>query len=157
MSTAPVARSARTHTERAVVHMETGDKLRAIGDEWFAVCYFYSAYHMVKAAMYADPIFDDMERCAAVHPRLTIASRLAEHHSGGFGTSGRTLGVSEVVFKLYKNIRVPYSRLHDASNQVRYGDGLGPISPVTVFDDFNDISRKYGNGEVVAPNVPTRA
>lgn len=151
MSTAPVVRDARTHLERAIAHMETGDKLKELDDDWFAVCYFYSAYHMVKAAMHADPIFDDMKRCAAVDARITIESRLAEHHSGGHGKNGRTLGVNELVFKLYKGIRVPYTRLHAASIDVRYGSGLVTVSPVTVANDFGIIARAYHDGAIVAP------
>lgn len=153
MSTAPVARDVKTHLERAVAHMETGDKLKETGDDWFAVCYFYSAYHMVKAAMHVDPIFDSAARCAAVDPRITIESRLAEHHSGGFGQNGRTLGVNELVFKLYKGIRVPYMRLHAASIDVRYGSGLDTVSPVTVENDFRAISRAYSDGLIVAPTA----
>lgn len=151
MSSVPVARDAKTHLARSVVHMESGHRLRELGDEWFAVCYFYSAYHMVKAAMYADPIFDDPMRCAAVHPALTMDSRYAEHHSGGKGTNGRALGVNEVVFKLYHGIRVPYTRLHGASIAVRYGGGLEAISPITVKNDFDAVRKAYLGGEIVAP------
>lgn len=151
MSAIPVVRDLRTHLERAVAHKESGDRLRDADDEWFAVCYFYSAYHTVKAAMLADPIFDDMKACAAVHANLTIESRFAEHHSGGFGSGGRSLGVNEIVFKLYKTIRVPYARLHDASIAVRYGGGLDAISPITVKNDFDALCSEYVAGRMVAP------
>lgn len=151
MSAVPVARDVQTHLARSVVHMETGDRLRDAGDEWFAVCYFYSAYHMVKAAMHADPIFDDIARCSAVHPALSVDSRYAEHHAGGSSATGRALGINEIVFKLYKNIRLPYTRLHAASCAVRYGNGLAPISPITVSDDFAAVSRAYVANEIVAP------
>lgn len=151
MSSVPVVRDLKTHLERAVAHKETGDKLRDLGDDWFAVCYFYSAYHMVKAAMHADPIFDDMVACAAVDSALTIESRFAEHHSGGLGAGGRTLGINEIVFKLYKGIRVPYTRLHGASIAVRYGAGLDVISPVTVKGDFDSICKEYTEGRIIAP------
>jgi len=151
MSSVPVARDVQTHLTRSVAHMETGDRLRQLGDEWFAVCYFYSAYHMVKAAMRVDPIFDDIARCAAVHPALSVDSRYAEHHSGGLGQNGRSLGVNEIVFKLYEKIRVPYTRLHSASVAVRYAGGLGDISPVTVKDDFDAVRTAYLAGDIVAP------
>ncbi len=151
MSALPVARDLRTHLERAVAHAESGDKLQAAGDEWFAVCYFYSAYHMVKAAMHEDPIFDDVARCAAVSPLISLDSRYVEHHSGGKGENGRSLGVNELVMKLYHGIRVPYHRLHMASIAVRYGGGLGDISPITVADDFRAVSREYSGGKIVAP------
>lgn len=151
MSSVPVARDVQTHLARSVAHMETGDKLRELGDEWFAVCYFYAAYHMVKAAMHVDPIFDDIARCSAVDARLSVDSRFAEHHAGGFGQSGRSLGVNEIVMKLYKTIRVSYHRLHAASVAVRYGDGLGDISPVTVKDDFDAVRKAYLAGEIIAP------
>jgi len=151
MSSVPVARDVQTHLERSVAHMESGDRLRELGDEWFAVCYFYSAYHMVKAAMHADPIFDDIARCAAIDPYLSVDSRFAEHHSGGFGRNGRTLGINEIVMKLYRQIRVPYHRLHMASVSVRYGLGLGEVSPITVKSDFDAVRRAYLAGEIVAP------
>ena len=151
MSAVPVARDVQTHLARSVAHMEAGDRLRDLDDEWFAVAYFYSAYHMVKAAMRDDPIFDDIARCAAVHPALSVDSRYAEHHSGGTGLNGRALGVNEIVFKLYSSIRVPYHRLHMASVAVRYGDGLTEISPVTVKQDFDAVRKSYLAGEVVAP------
>jgi hypothetical protein len=151
MSTAPVIRDLRTHLERAVAHKETGDRLAAADDEWFAVCYFYSAYHAVKAAMHADPIFDDIARCAAVDAALSVDSRFAEHHSGGSGKNGRSLGVNDIVFKLYKGIRLPYTRLHMASIAVRYGSGLDTISPVTVKDDFAAVCDAFSAGTIVAP------
>ena len=151
MSTVPVARSEETHRERATAHLHSAKHLDEVGDEWFAVCYFYSAYHMVKAAMHADPIFDDMQRCAAVDASLSIGSRFAEHHSGGKGAGGRSLGVNEIVFKLYKNIRVAYTRLHGASISVRYGNGLGDVSPVTVRDDFRAIQEEFDGGRIIAP------
>lgn len=153
MSSVPVVRDHRTHVARAVSHMETGERLLALEDEWFAVAFFYSAYHMVKAAMHEDPIFDDIAKCAAVDSALTVQSRFAEHHSGGFGRNGRSLGVNEIVMKIYKNIRVPYTRLHQASIAVRYGGGLDPISPVTVEDDYRKVREAYLAGQVVAPTV----
>lgn len=151
MSSVPVVRDQRMHLKRAIEHAEAGDRLKAVDDEWFAVCYFYSAYHMVKAAMQTDPIFDDAARCQAVDLRLTRESRYAEHHSGGAGVNGRTLGVNEIVFKLYHRIRVPYTRLHSASVSVRYGAGLEAISPITVADDFNAVRKAYLADEIVAP------
>ncbi|WP_136024257.1 hypothetical protein [Microbacterium sp. K27] len=151
MSTVPVVRDLKSHIERAAAHKATGERLLELDDEWFAVAFFYSAYHAVKAAMHADPIFDDMKACAAIDGSLTIESRFAEHHSGGFGKGGRTLGVNEIVFKLYKTIRVPYTRLHGASIAVRYGAGLDVISPVTVKDDFEAVCAEYAAGRIVAP------
>ncbi|MEV7692484.1 hypothetical protein AB0N73_04035 [Microbacterium sp. NPDC089189] len=147
----PVARDVQTHLERSVVHMETGDRLKAADDEWFAVCYFYSAYHLVKAAMHADPIFDDISRCSGVHPLLSVDSRYVEHHSGGKGENGRSLGMNEIVMKLYRSIRVPYHRLHTASIAVRYQGGLAPISPITVADDFTVVREEYLANNIVAP------
>lgn len=153
MSSVPTARDLPSLLARSSSHQDAGDRLKALDDEWFAVCYFYSAYHMVKAAMLEDPIFDDIARCAAVHRNLSVDSRFTTHHSGGLAANGRSLGMNEIVMKLYKPIRVPYTRLHAASVAVRYGkDGLGEISPISVNDDYVAVCRAYGAGLIVAPN-----
>lgn len=150
MSGVPVVRDIETHKERAGTHRLTGDDLHALGNEWFAVCYFYSAYHLVKAAMNADPIFDSVTALAKIHASLTMESRYAEHHSGGFGQNGRSLGVNEIVFKLYPKIRVAYNRLHVASCHVRYSRGLGIISVQSVVDDYKIVAKAFAAGEIVA-------
>lgn len=152
MSGVPVVRDVETHKERAETHRLTGENLQALGDEWFAVCYFYSAYHLVKAAMNVDPIFDSATALSKIHPSLTMESRYAEHHSGGFGQNGRSLGVNEIVFKLYPKIRVAYNRLHVASCHVRYSRGLVTISTQSVIDDYKVVAKAFAAGEIAAAN-----
>jgi hypothetical protein len=151
MSSVPTVRDVATHEARADTHEATGDHLYALGDEWSAVCYFYAGYHLVKAAMNSDPIFASISKLSAVHPLLTLDARFAEHHSGGHGANGRSLGVNEVVMKLYKGIRLPYTRLHMASVHVRYGRGLETLSPQTSHDDFKAVRKAYDAGLIVAP------
>lgn len=150
MSSVPVVRDVKVHLQRADGHETTGNALRAVSDEWFSVAYFYSAYHLVKAAMNVDPIFGSATSLAKIDPHLTIEGRFAEHHSGGFGKNGRTLGVNDVVFKLYPGIRVAYTRLHMASCHVRYGHGLTTLSPQAAFDDFQVVRKAYHEGAIVA-------
>jgi hypothetical protein len=151
MSSVPVVRDVATHKERAAAHKQSGVTLLGVDDEWFSVCYFYAAYHLVKAALNEDPIFGSLTSLQKISPKLTPDVRFAEHHSGGQGQNGRSLGINEAVFHMYKNIRVSYSRLHIASCHVRYGRGLDTVSVESIESDFSDVWSAYHAGEIVAP------
>lgn len=153
MSNVRTVRDVPTHIARAEEHEQAGDRLYALGDDWSAVCYFYAAYHLVKAALNADPIFSSLSDLQAIHRLLTLDARFAEHHSGGLGANGRSLGVNEIVFQLYKNVRTPYTRLHMASCHVRYGRGLESLSAQTSLDDFKAVKKDYVGGLIVAPGA----
>lgn len=105
------------------MHAKTGDALEGAGDEWAAVCWFYSAYHYVRSALIADPIFDDLTRLQSVHQHLVPDDRHVTRHKGRRGGAPE-LGVNEVVLKLYPAIAGPYDKLHQASIDVRYERGL---------------------------------
>lgn len=112
------------HLTRAREHEQVGDALKdAVGNEWAAVCYFYSAYHLVRAALVADPIFDSMARLKAKSSHLMPSDRYTDSHHGS-RAPGMNFGVNELVNLLYPQILQSYEFLHQASIAVRYDTGL---------------------------------
>lgn len=93
------------------------------------MAYFYSAYHLVSAALLSDPIFHDPTRLAAANSNLTMAERAATRHKGymQYGPGGRRTkvwGLNDLVQLLYRPVFPYYSQLHEGSVDVRYGSGL---------------------------------
>lgn len=88
------ALSVAQHVERAQRHRKVGDALAAAGDEWAAVCYFYSAFHLVRHALRTDPIFDDPTALSRIRPDLRPELRDVERHHGRFGTYQRRVPLS---------------------------------------------------------------
>src|SRR4051812_9416111 len=70
------------HLKRAERHKKIGDLLAGAGDEWAAVPWFYSAYHLVKAALLVDPIFDDLRALSAISVDLIPQDRFTNRHNG---------------------------------------------------------------------------
>jgi len=118
--------STEQHRDRAAHHAYVGDALAATGEpEWAAVCLFYAAYHLMRAALTSDAIFDEPTRLSRISPQLTPADRSTARHKGRKSTSnGREWGINELVFLLYRPLAGDYDRLHQASIDVRYGQGL---------------------------------
>lgn len=117
--------SADVHLERAARHRKIGDHLCEAGDEWGAVCYFYSAYHLVKHALLTDPIFDEPTALSRIDVTLQPDDRYtSRHHGRQREGQAREWGVNELVTRLYRPISASYERLHQASIAVRYGAGL---------------------------------
>ena len=135
----PSLRSVRSSVDRADAARAAAETLRSADDEWFAACLASSAYHLVKAAMLGDPIFDSPDELRLRDPRLTPESRFITTHQGLRGADGRSLGLTDVVRILYPAIAVEYERLHMASRDIHYGDGLGVISAESVIDDYSVI------------------
>jgi len=117
-------RDVSTHIHRADRHFKVGNALHAAGDEWAVVCYFYSAYHTVKAALLTDPVFSDLSALKSINANLTPDDRLSTRHQGIRGLNSPVLGINEIVALLYPSIAAEYRLLHTASVQVRYKDCL---------------------------------
>jgi hypothetical protein len=150
MSSSPSIRTAVKCVERADAFQMSAGKLHAAGDEWFAVCYFYAAYHLVRAAFIADPVFDSIKALAEIDGRLVMEDRFIERHQGRVDGRTRTLGVNDVVRMLYPAITVEYRRLHAASIAVRYSEGLRTIAPATVLADYAVVRGAYDAGKLRA-------
>lgn len=117
--------SAEVHRARADRHAKLGYFLAEAGDEWAAVCYFYAAYHRVKAALLDDVVFDDPESCFAKHVDLIPDDRYTSRHKARRRTSaGREWGINDLVTLLYRGAAATYDKLHQASIDVRYQSGL---------------------------------
>lgn len=135
-------------TARARRHATVGDALADAGDEWAVVCWFYSAYHYVRAALIADPIFDDLSRLQSVYQPLVPDDRYVSKHKGRRGGAPE-LGINEVVLKLYPAIAGPYDKLHQASTDVRYEHGLrGDLSQLRPL--LSTIEGDYAAGKLIA-------
>lgn len=112
------------HVERARYHKRVGDALHSSGpDSWGAVCYFYSAFHLVRAALTHDPIFSDLPQLKSIHPGLIPDDRDVTAHQTRKGSS-RQFGVNDLVRLIHLGILPQYLRLHGASVGVRYERGI---------------------------------
>lgn len=147
--------SADVHLERAARHRKVGDALFEAEDEWAAVCYFYSAYHLIQHAFLTDPIFDDALGLQAIHPTLVPDHRFTSSHKGRQRPGQvREWGVNELVHALYRPVIGKYDLLHQASIHVRYHAGLhvplGRIRPA-----LEVIEDAHTDGELCAkPAAP---
>ncbi|WP_243063166.1 hypothetical protein [Humibacter sp. RRB41] len=137
---------------RGIAAKKTGKNLLEAGDEWFAVCYFYAAYHTVKAAFLEDPIFDDPAALRVVNQYLIPDDRYATSHHGRVNGGGiRRMGVNDVVRILYPAVAAEYVRLHMSSVHVRYEDGLGAIAHDSVIADYDAVIGAYQRRELNHP------
>lgn len=116
--------------QRADVFRATADGLADDGDEWAAVCYFYAAYHVVRAAFIEDPVFDSIAAAAAKHPNLGMQDRWATNHQARLGSGPRALGINDIVKIIYPSIKFEYVELHSWSVNVRYNEGLEPTASI---------------------------
>lgn len=122
------------HLRRAERHRKIGDLLAEADDEWAAVPLFYSAYHLVKAALLVDPIWSDLRQLTAISVDLAPEDKFTDRHKGRKRQTGqpREWGLNELVLKFYRPVVGSYDRLHQASINVRYGAGLpaGAVEPL---------------------------
>jgi hypothetical protein len=144
-------RTAQLCLERAVAMKEAAERLADADEEWAAVCYFYSAYHTMKAAFIEDPVFDDPTRLSTFSTSLIPDDRYVTHHRGRMGSGPRKLGVNDIVQALYPKIAPHYIRLHMASIAVRYENGLAPLKLDSVRADFLTVMDAYTKRLLTAP------
>lgn len=140
------------HVRRAGRHYDVGVALHEAGnDEWAAVCYFYAGYHYVKAAMLRDPLFDDPAKCSAKHLDLNTDDRYTDRHQVRKSRdAGRGWGVNDLVLLLYRGIVGDYERLHTASVDVRYRDGLLPEALPALRSNIDNIRAAFDAGQIEA-------
>lgn len=143
--------TASAHLTRADEHACHAE---AIGsNEWAAVCYFYAAYHRVRAALLNDPVFDDLDQLHQFHLNLVPDDRYVTMHKGRGGRDNREFGVCDLVLRLYRPIAGAYDKLHMASIDVRYNTGLrGDITEISPL--YEKIKTAQDGGTLVAW-VPT--
>lgn len=127
--------SAIEHRTRSEEMGRDARQLHESGIEWATVAYFYSAYHLVRAALLNDPIFDDMARLKRVNPHLQPSDRDTTKHKGR-RNGPIEFGINDLILMLYgREASGPYNYLHIASVQVRYEASLRyPL---------DDIQKKY--------------
>lgn len=130
------------HVARAAKHKTVGQALSdpTISNEWAAVCYFYSAYHLVKAALVSDSLFDDMASLKAIDPNLVPEDRLASKHQ--VRRRGTGFGVNDLVRLVYPSINSAYLELHGQSIGVRYERGTSvPLDDLA--EDLAEIETEF--------------
>lgn len=137
---------------RADVIRATGDGLAASGDEWAVVNYFYAAYHTVRAALLADPIFTSIAACSAKHPNLQMSDQTATMHKARVVPGKpRAFGVNDLVSLLYPSIAFEYLELHSWSVNVRYVQGLEDGASVAKAAEYYErIRAAFDSGALVA-------
>lgn len=134
--------SCADHVERARYHERVGDALReADGDSWAAVCYFYSAFHLARAAITTDPIWDDFAALKEAHQDLMPQDQGVTAHNVRRG-GDRRFGLNDVVRLLYPEIGVTYLHLHGASVGVRYEKGI-LTTVADLHQDLDEISTYF--------------
>lgn len=138
--------------KRAITFKEDAEALKAISSQWFAVSYFYAAYHIVRASLMEDPIFQDVARLKTVNENWLPEDRFNDHHKArrGSGHVGPP-GVHDMVIAFYNDISIEYARLHSASIAVRYGVGLEGYDSEVLTADFLAIAKAATAGELLAP------
>lgn len=138
--------------ERAVTFKSDAEQLLGIGNQWFAVAYFYAGYHIVRASLIQDPVFKDLARLHAVNPTWAPEDRFNTHHTAR-RAPGHPVppGVRDMVNALYLDVQIEYARLHSASVAVRYDIGLDGYDPAVLANDFSMISAAAMEGRLVAP------
>lgn len=150
MSQVADIRDVETCISRARDHAKLAEVMFDTGQEWAAVCAFYSAYHLIRASLLSDPVFDDANRLSKINPKILPEDRFVAKHSKG-GLSSAAFGINEIVSVLYLEIRARYLRLHVASNQVRYGRGIKAITAPSLREDLHEITRAFEAGEIICP------
>lgn len=145
------------HNSRALEHEKVGRVLAESGHEWAAVALFYGAYHVVKAALLVDAIFDDVGAMHRCDPDLIERDRFTDRHKGRRRPGGgpREWGVNELVQKLYSQIAREYEQLHQASISVRYGKGLPSGALEALVISFENITTERADGGLTAPLIWT--
>ena len=134
---------------RADHHWTVAQALYASGDEWAAVCGFYSCYQLVRASMEKDPIFSDRALLSAVHPNLYPEDRHETKHSKG-GLSKPAFGVNEIVTLVYPHIKREYAALHLASCDIRYEAGLPARTRLSSTESWCELIRQeYASSNMV--------
>lgn len=133
-------------------HQKVGAALGEAGDEWAAVCWFYSAYHLIKATMLVDPLWNNPAAFHALHPDLNPDDRFVDRHRGRRRVGGPTeWGVNELVALLYPKAAAPYERLHQASIKVRYSTGLPSAALPSLPRDLEALCAMDAAGGLMAP------
>lgn len=134
---------------RANAHAATARWLAKQNEEWSAVVFFYSAYHLVRASLIGDPIFNDFERLKKLNQHLIKEDRFTSRHKGRRNAREPQFGVNELVHLLYPSIRIDYEALHVASLSVRYGTGL--VAPIEEIQRHATAVRSaFDSGHLVA-------
>jgi hypothetical protein len=127
------------------------EQLNALPSQWYAVSYFYAAYHTVRAALMEDAIFSDLPRLKAHDPHWTPDDRRATHHQARKSrTRPNPPGVNDLVKALYPQIAIEYVQLHSASVAVRYGLGLSGYDPSALASAYQTIASAAGAGDLTA-------
>jgi hypothetical protein len=148
--TSSVQLSVAEHCQRSSHHCAVGDGLSLGEPGWAAVCFFYAAYHLARAALIADPVFSDPTRLSRINVELTPADRSTSRHNGRKKTAnGREWGVNDLVGLLYRGFIGDYDRLHQASIDVRYHSGLrGDVHALRM--NLETIQNGYAAGDFVS-------
>ncbi|HEY4212097.1 MAG TPA: hypothetical protein VGM84_11490 [Steroidobacteraceae bacterium] len=127
--------------ERAVVFKSDAEQLKSINSQWYAVAYFYAAFHAIRSALMLDPVFQDIVRLHGFDASWVPSDRFNSHHqarrnSGAIGAPG----VLDMVKELYPAIAIEYAQLHSASVSVRYGLGLGGYDQAALTRSYEKIA-----------------
>ena len=65
------------------------EQLSAIRSQWYAVSYFYAAFHTVRASLMVDPVFSDLARLKQHNENWTPDDRWNGHHQACGAIVGR--------------------------------------------------------------------
>lgn len=121
----------------------------AIGEEWAAVCYFYSAYHLARHALLTDPVWHQQTALRAINPALSRDDRNTKRHQGRRGVA-KEWGINELVLLLYPSVVGEYEKLHRMSNAVRYEGGLKVFTTKDSAEWLAHIESEKAAGNMVA-------
>lgn len=135
------------HLARSEDHYKIGKVLAEAKHEWTAVALFYSAYHLVRHGLRTDPIFDDDQALLRIHPELEQHHRDITRHHGRYRPVGREWGMIELTLLLYRPVAGKYDKLHQLSNEVRYGRGKSLPSCSAMLDYHAEVQQFHESGQ----------
>lgn len=135
------------HLARSEDHYKIGKVLADVKHEWAAVALFYSAYHLVRHGLRTDPIFDDEQALLLIDPKLAQEHQDITRHHGRYRGLGREWGMIELTLLLYRPVAGKYDKLHQLSNEVRYGRGKLLPTCDAMLGYHAEIQRFHENGQ----------
>ena len=125
--------------DRALQHGAHGNAIDE-EQEWATVAYFYSAYHLVCAALLTDPIFSDLTALKDRNSDWIPDDRYNRHHQQRKNSKTQGPGVRDMVDGLYpKSVRNSYFILHDSSINIRYHLGHLDVPATDLEKELDDI------------------
>lgn len=137
--------------QRSQYHWEAALELAEYTNEWSAVMAFYSCYHLARASLLSDPVFEDeVTLRELVHPDMRSDDKYVEKHKVRTAGGSNGFGINDLVQSLYKHVARNYRALHTGSIMVRYQMGLqAPYTIESLLEQAQGFRHEYQLNHIV--------